>query len=238
MEKLMYVMWGPGPEGSNSYRDELLDEILPRIRSAEGKRVSLDVDDSESVCPSPAPGPAGEDPHVAVISAWVDCYDRRAGIETAVASMGRPFAGYRVLESLYTDYGGNQWSAKRSWPPGDRSPGISTVALIHRPAGMADDDFRAAWHGVQSPRSGEIQPRSRYVRNQVVHAVTDGAPPVDGIVEECWPSIVDVTDPMRFFCANGDPELLTKNIDVMMESVTGCLDLARLRSSTMSEYLW
>ncbi len=238
MEKLMYVIWGKDPSGSNAYRDQLLDDVLPRIRSAEALRVSLDVDDSDSICPSPAPGPADEEPHVAVISAWVDCYDRRRGIEAAVASMDLRFAGYRVLESLYSDYGDNQWAPKRTWPPGDRSPGVSTVALIHRPDGRSDAEFRAAWHGVQSPRSGEIQPRSRYVRNQVAHSITDNAPEFDGIVEECWPSIADVTDPMRFFCADGDPDVLTANIEAMMDSVTGCLDLEQLRSATMSEYLW
>ena len=33
-----------------------------------------------------------------------------------------------------------------------------------------------------------------------------GAPPVAGIVEEAWPSLEHVTDPMLFYCADGDPE--------------------------------
>jgi hypothetical protein len=46
-----------------------------------------------------------------------------------------------------------------------------------------------------------------------------------------------VADPMLFFNANGDRDLLGRNISAMLESVTGCLDLDRLRNSTMSEYL-
>lgn len=56
-------------------------------------------------------------------------------------------------------------------------------------------------------------------------------------MEEAWPSAAHVADPMLFFSAAGDPDRLTANINSMLESVTGCLDLARLRNTTMSEYL-
>jgi hypothetical protein len=37
--------------------------------------------------------------------------------------------------------------------------------------------------------------------------------------------------------AGGDPDLLRANVAAMLESVTACLDLERLRTMTMSEYL-
>ena len=49
-----------------------------------------------------------------------------------------------------------------------------------------------------------LQPRTRYVRNEVRRAVTPGAPEVHGIVEEGWPSAEHVADPMLFFNAEGD----------------------------------
>ena len=42
---------------------------------------------------------------------------------------------------------------------------------------------------------------------------------------------------MLFFNADGDRAKLTANITSMLDSVSACLDLARLRNSTMSEYL-
>jgi hypothetical protein len=84
--------------------------------------------------------------------------------------------------------------------------------------------------------SGELQPRTRYVRNEVVRPLTDGAPAIDGIVEEGWPSTTHVADPMLFFNAT-TPEELDAHLTRMMASVEACLDLTRLRSSTMSEYL-
>ncbi len=92
------------------------------------------------------------------------------------------------------------------------------------------------WHGTQSPVSAELQPRTRYVRNEVVRPLTADAPLADGIVEEGWPSPRHVEDPMLFFSAGSAAEL-DANVSRMMESVSSCLDLARLRSSTMSEYL-
>ena len=93
------------------------------------------------------------------------------------------------------------------------------------------------WHEVQSPVSAAIQPRTRYVRNAVFRPVTEGAPPYEGIVEECWPSARHVEDPMLFYCADGSAERMKENVEKMMASVTAFLDLDRIRTITMSEYL-
>jgi hypothetical protein len=102
--------------------------------------------------------------------------------------------------------------------------------------GLAYGEWIERWHGTQSPLSAELQPRTRYVRNEVVRALTDAAPEVHGIVEEAWPSAGHVADPMMFYNA-GTPEELNTNITRMLDSVNACLDLSRIRSSTMSEYL-
>jgi hypothetical protein len=145
-------------------------------------------------------------------------------------------AGYLVVESLYEDYGTTPHAPARQWPDDERSPGVLTVALIHRPAGLAYGEWIARWHGTQSPLSAELQPRTRYVRNEVVRPVTADAPEIHGIVEEAWPSARHVADPMLFYKATTRDELTT-NITRMLESVNACLDLSRLRSATMSEYL-
>ena len=55
-------------------------------------------------------------------------------------------------------------------------------------------------------------------------------------MEEAWPSAGHVADPMLFYNA-GTREELNVNITRMLDSVNACLDLSRIRSSTMSEYL-
>jgi len=246
MEKLVYLLFAPaGTVDGDRLTAEASAALLDRLRAdlpATGVATfSVDVTDNAADVPSPAPPPAGEAVMVAIVSAWMDCHDRRGPLEEALGALaaehGWTVAGYLVLESLYTDYGDNQWERTRDWGPYERSPGLLTVALIHRPAGLDHDEWLRLWHGRQSPLSAEIQPRSRYVRNEVVRAVTDGAPEIGGIVEEAWPSASHVTDPMLFFLGEGDPDRMNTNIGLMMESVSACLDLDRLRSFTMSEHL-
>jgi hypothetical protein len=238
MEKLIYLVWGDGaPESGDRLATTLLGETADALVGAGVHGLGINVHDAEAArAPSPAPAPEGEEPHVAEVSVWLDTYEHRARVEAALDPLGLPTAGYLVVESLYDDYGTTAHAPPRDWPDGQRSPGVLTVALIHRPEGLGYDEWITRWHGTQSPVSGELQPRTRYVRNEVVRAVTDGAPAIDGIVEEGWPSAGHVADPMLFFNAT-TPAELEANVGRMIASVDACLDLGRLRSTTMSEYL-
>ncbi|HEX3841221.1 MAG TPA: hypothetical protein VHU85_10555 [Acidimicrobiales bacterium] len=238
MEKVIYLLWGDGAPGSgDELRSRLLGDTTRQLLDADVRGLGINVHDAEAArAPSPAPPPEGEHPHVAEVSAWFDCYERRDGVEAVLAELELRSAGYLVVESIYDDYGTTEHSGPRDWDDGTRSPGVLTVALIHRPAGLGYAEWIRRWHGTQSPVSGELQPRTRYVRNEVVRPLSDDAPDIDGIVEEAWPSTGHVADPMLFFQA-ASPEELNANVSRMIESVTACLDLDRLRSSTMSEYL-
>jgi hypothetical protein len=239
VEKVVFLLWGV-PDGARgeSLRDQLLQEAVPALRAAGARGLTVNVHDTAAAeAPSPAPGPGGEDVPIAQVSLWLDSYDKRAGVDEAVARTGRQTSGYLVTESLYDDYGTTPHAAARDWPDGARSPGVLTVAFIHRPADLSYEEWIERWHGTQSPESGRLQPRTRYVRNEVHRAVTPAAPEIHGIVEEGWPSARHVADPMLFFDADGDPERLEANLGRMMANVTACLDLTRLRSVTMSEYL-
>ncbi len=238
MEKLVYLLWGTDePVDGDALRDRLLGQTAPLLLAAGARGLGVNVHDSAAAdAPSPVPTPAGEAPHSAEVSVWVDSYDRRQRIEHAIGGLQLRWAGYLVVESLYEDYGTTPHGPPRSWPDGTRSPGVLTVALIHRPHSLAYAEWIARWHGTQSPLSAELQPRTRYVRNEVVRTLTDDAPEIHGIVEEAWPSAGHVADPMLFYNARSADEL-TDHITRMLDSVNACLDLGRLRSATMSEYL-
>lgn len=238
MEKVVYLAWGdPSPTVGDGLREVLLGDLAPRLLSLAVRGLSVNIHDGAADrAPSPAPPPAGEAPHVAQVSVWLDSYQRRSGVEEALAALGLDWGAYLVVESLYEDYGTTRHAPPRHWADGQRSPGVLTVALIHRPHGLDYGEWISRWHGTQSPVSAELQPRTRYVRNEVVRSLSEGAPPIDGIVEEGWPSTEHVADPLLFFNAT-TPEELQLNVSRMMTSVESCLDLARLRSTTMSEYL-
>ena len=82
-----------------------------------------------------------------------------------------------------------------------------------------------------------MQPRTRYIRNVVVRAVTAEAPPYEGIVEEAWPSARHTTNYFLFYGADKNPFKLVCNMIVMLRSVTRFLDLTRIRTTMTSEYI-
>lgn len=237
MEKLVYLLWSrPGQDG-DALRDALLGEAAPRLLAAGALSLTVNVADAAAAVKLPVPPPAGETLPAAEVSLFVDCHDRRAPLEAVLAPAGARIAGYLVSEALYRDYGGNRFARARDWPDGARSPGVLMLTLLERPARLSHAAWIAHWHGVQSPVSEEIQPRTRYVRNEVVRPLHADAPPWEGIVEEAWPSKQHVTDPMLFYLGEGSEERMRANVRRMLESVRGFLDLDRIRSVAMSEYL-
>jgi len=231
VEKLVYLIWDrPSIDGA-ALRARCLGEVAPALLALGPHQLSMHLDDDEAPIPGPAPAPGHELPVRAAVSLFLDAHDRRAPYEEVLAGLGERRAGYLVSEALWCEYGGNDRRGPRDWPDGERSPGITTFSLVHRNPALDERTFRELWHGHQSPMSEAVQPRWRYVRNTVVHPVTPGAPPVDGIVHESWPSVEVVEDSIAFH--NDDPE----NVTVMLDSVMQLFDIGRLRSFALSEYL-
>jgi hypothetical protein len=237
MEKLIYLVWLEPEATRESVAEVMLDSVAPALLALGPHRLSLDVWDAPSDILAPVPTLAGETPLHGLVSIWLDAVDYRRPYEEVLAAAATRLAGYQVVESLYTDYGSNQWSTRRDWPDGQRSPGVLTVALLEQHPALTFEEWITRWHTRISPITGAIQPRTRYVRNAVFRGVTEGAPAFGGIVEEGWPSLDHVTDPMLFFCADGDPEQMNAHITQMLEEITAFTDLDTMRSVTMSEWI-
>lgn len=237
MEKLQYLVWLPEETSRAEVREAFVDELAPKLIETGLLGLTLDLDDDQADVPAPVPTPAGEHAPCALVSAWVDCYDRRGPLESVLSSVATRLEGYQVLESLYSDYGRSQWAAPRSWPDGQRSPGILTVARFEQLPGTDFEEWLAFWHQHQSPMSEAIQPRCRYVRNLVVRPLDPSFPAWRGIVEEAWPSAEHVVDPMLFYCADGDQDVMAANVTTMIDHVTKLMDLETMRSQTMSEWI-
>jgi hypothetical protein len=237
VEKLMYLAWLDPDATRADVAGVMLGDVASGLLALGPHRLSMDVRDPESDIPAPVPTPDGETPLHALVSVWLDAVDHRAPYEDLLSGVTHRLAGYSVVESLYRDYGGNQWSGPRHWPDGERSPGVLTVALLQQPAVLTFDEWVMRWHTRISPITEAIQPRSRYVRNAVFRSLTDEAPPVRGIVEEAWPSLEHVTDPMLFYCGQGDPDRMNAHIAQMMEEIDAFIDLSTFRSVTMSEWI-
>ena len=233
----MYLVW-LDPETS---RDEvgatMLGQVAPALLDFDPKALGMDLADAYCDIPAPVPLPAGESPLHGVVSVWVDSVEQRSAYESVLGGVAQRVCGYTVVESLYRDYGDSQWAGRRDWPDGERSPGVLTVALLQQHPQQTFDEWMTRWHTRISPITEAIQPRCRYVRNAVFRSLHDGAPPLRGIVEEAWPSLEHVTDPMLFFCAGGDPEKMNANITQMIEEISAFVEMDTFRSFTMSEWM-
>lgn len=235
MIKLIYLLWPRSPMEPAERRTTLLERCAPKLLQSGARYLQMNIDDELAAVPSPAPTTKLTDPFVAEVSLWVDDLSSRGGLEDILLDAGLDIAGYRVREHLYTDYGGNQHAAPRDWPDGQRSPGITSVTPLERPARIPKDRWMQHWFNRQGPMSEKMQPRSRYVRNVVEEVITPGAFPYEGIVEESWPSPKHMTNPFLFYGARHRLELL-KNMAIMTQSVAAFLPLWKITSVTMSEY--
>lgn len=231
MEKLVYLIRERASRDGAHLRRQVLGDVVHQLHDHGASGVSVHLADDLVGIPGPMPCPGGELPLRAGIALWLENHDDRAAVEELLSPIGERCDGYLVTESVYSEFGQRR-GEPRAWPAGERSPGLVTFALVHRNPALDPRTFREFWYGHQSPMSERLQPRLRYVRNSVVHPVTPGAPPVDGIVVESWESEELVSDIEAFHL--GDLE----NLTVMLDSVGTVFDMSRLRSIAMSEYLF
>jgi hypothetical protein len=236
MEKLVYLVWERPSIDPAALRTRFLADLAPRLLALQPHALQMDLDDEHAQMPAMVPVPGDELPVRACISIWVDAHDDRAPYEALLREAGTRVAGYLVTESMYREYGGNAHAPARDWPDGTRSPGIITLTIFDKPAGVDDEMFYGHWYGHQSPMSEAMQPRARYVRNAVVRTLTPGAPRYRAIVEESWPSVEHVTNLHTFFGASSNEEL-GENIRVMLDSTKLLYDPATMRNYPLSEYI-
>jgi len=237
MDKLIYILWDSEGQRKTERQQILLKEVAPKLLEAGTRKLTLYIVDQDSDVKSSAPFHPGER-MCAEVALWLDNVDQRTTSEDILRAAGFRFAGYLVDETIYTEYGGNRHSGPRNWPDGQRSPGIVAVTLMERPKRLSREEWIRRWHGKQSPVSEAMQPRSRYIRNVVVKALTPDAPPYECIVEEAWPSTRHLTNPFMFYGAGRNPLKLVWNMVVMFRSVISFLDLTRIRTTNTSEYIF
>lgn len=231
MEKLVYVVWKPAAAdgGDDGFARELRERVAPELGAHGARGLTLHLRDAEARAVERARIARLDPPISGLVSFWLDAADDRGPCEAALARACAKLAGYLVVESVPLR------NATRRAPLGERTPGIVMAALIERPARLSWEDWIRHWHGPHRQVALETQCTFLYVRNVVVRALTPAAPPWAGIVEEGFPAEA-VTDPMRWYKAEGDPEVLKRNVKRMVESCRAFLDLERVESHPLSEF--
>ena len=236
MNKLVYILWAQKGTAPAEVRATLLDRCAPKLIERGARYVQMNIADERVGVASPAPKtPMSGEPFVAEVNLWLEDGVSRHPFEDVLRGAGFDIAGYRVAESLYTEYGENAHGKPRDWKDGERSPYVVAVTLLERPAHIAKDEWHRRWYGRQSPMSEAMQPRARYVRNVVTEVLTPGAFPYEGIVEESWPSAEHVKDTFLLYGADNGLALV-RNIATMLSSVTDFLPITRIPNVMTSEY--
>ena len=240
MKKYIFLLWdAPGSDPANRRR-KLLDQCAPELLALDPIGLQINICDEHAQVPSPAPTPAFSEAFIAQVNVWLEDAqeDQRLVFEDVLRRAGFQLHGFAVEEWLYTDYGEHPQADaaySRNWSDGERSPGILAVTLLRKPKRLSKEQWLQRWFGRQSPMSERMQPRARYVRHIVDHAISPGAEPIDGIVEEDWPSIEHVKNPKLFYGA--DSWLgVARNMGIMLHSVTRILNLFNITTVMMSEY--
>ena len=231
MEKLAYVIWGDPAERPGDFGARLRTAVATKLRGLGAGQLQMNLAD-EHVVEAQKVRLALTDPPVAgTVSFWLDCADDREALETALAAATARVAGYLVAESVPLR------DVEHAVAPGERGWGTNMVALIEKPERLDFEAWIHHWHGHHKRVALETQATYHYVRNVVLRPLTEGAPPWRGIVEEVFADEA-VTDPMKWYAADGDPETLKRNMGAMIDSVRAFLDMDRIESHPTSRYVW
>ena len=232
MEKLVYGLWRRPDQDLDPIRATLLERVAPALLDLGVPGLRVCVEEPEGKAFQVGSNPDGS-LLAACVSLWIDSYDNREPHEAALAQVDAQTYGWIVAESESMSYGDN-----RTWPDGERSPGLSITTFFDKKEGISDDDFYRIWHEEHTPLSFEIHPLWLYVRNQVLRPVTPGAPPVRGIVYEAVPTDKHLLDFNLFFGASEEPSKLIDNIHLVNEHMDTFGNTATLQCVPMREWIF
>ena len=221
METLVYALW--------SVHEGLVEKTGPELLALDPHGLTLSVVDPHVDMSATVAVP--DNGIGATVNVWLDSLDDRGPYESVLGGAADRVAGYLVTESVPLAYEG------RTWPDGERSPGVKQITMFDKRSDIDDAEFFARWHGSHTPLTFEVHPVCLYVRHAVARAVTDGAPRWRGIVEEGLREVEDLTDPMRYFSAGDSPDTLDHNVKRVLEDVSTFLDLGSVESYPTAEYI-
>ncbi len=230
MEKLVYVLWKPAAVAMSEFAKELLGPIAARLAKTSAGPCSVLLADQATEAVAKARIQRTTPPIAGLLSCWLHSVDERDAVEQELSAAVERVAGYLVTESVPIR---NETHRAK---PGERTPGITMLSLLEKPERLSQDEWIRLWHEHHTPLAMEIQCTYLYVRNVVVRALSPGAPPWAGIVEEGFPGEA-VTNPMLWYKAAGSQEKLRENLGRMLASVRSFLEIERVESLPMSEYV-
>jgi uncharacterized protein (TIGR02118 family) len=192
MEKIVSLLRRAPALGREEFRARYVAELGGLLARAGAPRRCIasfvDVPPEEAgLDPRTTPLP----PHDAVVETWWDAPDDRAPLERLHAGASGLISqvfSYRVREVVQKD-------CARTWPAGQRSPGIKGIYAVTRSPGLTPAEFERHWREVHGPLALRHHVgMSKYVQDVVVEPLEPGAPAFDGFSELHFPTARDMRE--------------------------------------------
>lgn len=212
MEKLVYAVWRRPDDTPEEFSARLRGDLADTLTGLGAAGIQVNVADDE-VAPAMVRILTLDPPVDGALSIWVETANdpTRLPLEEAIRAATGAMAGYLVTESCPIP---NPATA-----PGERTPGYANLAFLRRPAEFDQAEWLRRWQGQHTRVAIDTQSTFGYTQNVVVRAVTEGAPAIDGIVEELFPAGA-MTDMHVFFDTGGDDAELARRMNAMGASVS------------------
>ena len=228
MEKLIYLLWNDAGKKLADFNAELLGPVGRQLIAKGAQRLQIHVVD-DAVAPGAKlrlekmrPMPA------AVVSFWLNAAHARGPHEAVLEAAAPRIAGYAVAESVVLPIA-------ETYPDGERVRGFSQIALFRKLPGIAYEGFLEIWMRDQTVVGPATQDTFYYGQNIVIRPLTVDAPPLDGIVDECYP-IEALTDHLVYWKANGSEEVFQAHLKREMDNVARFLDGDNVSAFVTSTY--
>ena len=216
MEKLIYLLWKETGKADRLFNEALLGPVQRELIGLGAQRLQVHVVDDavaagakmrfETMKPMPS----------AMVSFWLNAAHAKAPYEAILQDAAPRIAGYAVSESVVLPI-------PETHADGERVRGFSQIAMFQKLPGITREGFLHIWMTDQTIVGPATQDTFYYGQNIVVRALTPGAPPLDGIVDECYP-IEAMTDHLVYWKANGSEETYQAHFKREMDNVARFLD--------------
>ncbi len=228
MEKIAIQIWKNPNIDKENFKKFLINEVphslKDHISSYQVNLVDEDVKDAAGLIQSCYPPSPNAIVFLKVKSLFH--FEQRLSI---FESYAKKFFSYIISESKIIE-------ADDSKNLHRRTDGFSQIVFLEKPKNIETFDWFDHWTHHHTEIAIETQSNFIYTQNTVVRRLNKESPNFVAIIEECFPSEA-MSDQEEFYAAKGNPTLLKKNVEIMMESCSKFIDFSRIEVIPTSRYL-
>ena len=228
MEKIAIQIWKNPNIDKENFKKFLINEVphslKDHISSYQVNLVDEDVKDAAGLIQSCYPPSPNAIVFLKVKSLFH--FEQRLSI---FESYAKKFFSYIISESKIIEADDSKNLHKRT-------DGFSQIVFLEKPKNIETFDWFDHWTHHHTEIAIETQSNFIYTQNTVVRRLNKESPNFVAIIEECFPSEA-MSDQEEFYAAKGNPTLLKKNVEIMMESCSKFIDFSKIEVIPTSRYL-